>query len=164
MTRKITYAALAATTLAGLAISAAPAQAAQERPAGNHCVADISDRTGASMSCFTSEAGAQRAIDGRRGWIPLVIFYDGTGYGGKSLTLGHANGACTASTGNVDYAHPNLGAYGWNNRASSFVTRNRCDMKGYDGTSYTGDSFKSWVDHDSRLVRWNNDISSFRLS
>ena len=163
MTRFTTYAALAGTALAGLAV-AAPAQAAQERPAANHCVADIADRTGATKTCYTTEAQAQRAVDSRRGWIPLVIFFDGTGYGGKSLTLGHANGACSASTGNVDYAHPNLGAYGWSNRTSSFVTRNRCDMKAYDGTSYTGASFRGWVDHDSRLTTWNNRISSFKLS
>lgn len=161
MLRKLAYVGVAAATFGGMAV-AAPAQAAPDRAAvGAHCIGDTDGRL---LSCHATEADAQRATDGMRGWIPLVIFYDGTGYGGKSLTLGHSNGACSTTTRDVDYALPNLGTYGWNNRASSFVTRNRCDMKGYDGTSYRGDAFRGWVDHDIKLVRWNNDISSFRLS
>jgi len=64
----------------------------------------------------------------------------------------------------VNYALPDLRVYRWNNRAGSFVTRNRCDLKGYDGFNYNGDRFRRWVDHDIRLTRWNNDISSFKLS
>ncbi|MEI2774942.1 MAG: hypothetical protein V9G19_03020 [Tetrasphaera sp.] len=160
MIRTITVSAVAAGLAAGVAV-AAPAQAtmSESTPPGDHCVGNVDGRL---LGCYATEAEADRAMSGAR-WIPLVKFYARTGYAGKTLRLGGAK-ACTVTLNDVNYAHPNLGVFGWNNRASSFVTRNHCDMVGYDGKSYRGDHFKRWVDHDIRLVRWNNDISSFALS
>ncbi|CCH75533.1 hypothetical protein [Nostocoides australiense] len=158
MFRKLGYAALAAGSVAGLA-TAAPAQATTSAPAGNYCVGDIK---GGLIGCYDTEREADRVMANKR-WIPLVIFFDNTGYSGKRLTLGHAR-PCTATLSDVNYALPDLRVYRWNNRAGSFVTRNRCDLKGYDGFNYNGDRFRRWVDHDIRLTRWNNDISSFKLS
>lgn len=160
MIRKLALSTAALGAVATLGMTA-PAQAAEQGPAGAHCVGDTDGRL---LGCYPSEDAAERSIAGNRGWVPLVKFYDKTGYAGKTLTLGHSSGACSATLGDVDYALPNLGTYGWNNRAGSFVTRNRCDMKGYDGKSYTGDAFRKYQDHDIRLTRWNNDISSFKLS
>lgn len=158
--RTITTATLAAGFAAGVAL-AAPAQAAsaESTPRGDHCVGNVDGRL---LGCYPTESAADRARSGAR-WSPLGKFYDRTGYAGETLTLGGAR-ACTATLGDVNYAHPNLGVFGWNNRAGSFVTRNRCDMIGYDARKYRGDHFKRWVDPDIKLVRWNDDISSSRLS
>lgn len=161
MLRTATYAATGL-ALAGAVALGAPAQAAPQpaaSPAGDHCVGSFDGRL---LGCYDSPAQVERALSAAR-WMPLVKFYDRTGYAGKTLTLGGAS-ACSPTLGDIDYAHPNLGAFGWNNRAGSFVTRNRCDMVGFDFKRYGGDRFKRWVDHDIRLVRWNNDISSFALS
>lgn len=147
-------AALGLLALAPAASATAPAQ---------HCAADIASKR---MVCAASqdEAVARMAATQKSAkWVAHVILYDGTGYSGASLTLG-GGGSCTATTSDVDSQAVDLGAWGWSNRASSFVTRNRCDMKGWDGTNFTGAHFAKYQDHDIKLTTWNNRISSYKVS
>jgi len=66
MLRKLAYVGVAAATFGGMAV-AAPAQAAPDRAVGAHCIGDTDGRL---LSCHATQAEAQRATDGMRGWIP----------------------------------------------------------------------------------------------
>ena len=136
-----------------------------ETAANQHCVADLN--TG-SMTCFKTAQEADSFGNTRQAatalaWQVHVILYANTGYSGASIRLG-SDGQCSATTTDVDGVQPNLGNFGWSNRASSFVTRNQCDMKAWDLTNYRGDHFSTYRDHDIALTALNNRISSFKTS
>lgn len=164
MFRTLASSALAiGTGLAGLAI-ATPAQAVTTAPKAQHCV--VSAETGASLGCYTSLASADRAGSTER--APLLVLarlFDRTGYDARGATLTvKGSRACTASTGNLDLGLTNLGAFGFDNRTSSFYTRNRCDLRGYTGYYFGGTGFAKFQDADVRLVKFNNNLSSIKLS
>ncbi|WP_343952143.1 hypothetical protein [Nonomuraea longicatena] len=143
--------------------SAAADPTSTETATRPHCVADTGST---SMTCFETEREADAFGDGSQiaaTWQVQVILYDGSGYSGASIRLG-STGRCSPSTGDVDGFAPDLGRWGWSNRASSFLTRNNCDMKAWDLTDYRGDHFATYRDHDIELTGMNNRISSFKLS
>ncbi|MBG6089650.1 hypothetical protein [Actinomadura viridis] len=154
---------IASTVLALAAPAAAAGPTSTETATHPHCVADMGST---SMTCFTTEREADtfgNASQVTAAWQVHVILYDAFGYSGASIRLG-SEGRCSSSTSDVDGVQPNLGRFGWSNRASSFLTRNNCDMKAWDLTSYGGDHFATYRDHDDRLTGMNNRISSFKTS
>ncbi|MFN8099706.1 MAG: hypothetical protein U0Q21_15615 [Dermatophilaceae bacterium] len=162
MFRTFSYAAAAVAVVGSVAV-AAPAQAAQERPQGQHCVVTTDGR---SLGCYASLADADRAGSTER--APLLVLarlFDRTGWDGRGATLTiKASRACTTSTANLDLGMTNLAAFGFDNKTSSFYTRNHCDLKGYTGYSFGGTGFARYQDADQRLVKFNNNISSIKLS
>ena len=95
------------------------------------------------IACFGSEAEAdsRQAATMPAGWTVHVVLFAKTGYSGKRIRLGSSLGKCTPRTNDVDGAAPDLNfgpGQNWNNRARSFVTRNRCDAKLFGGRNFTG--------------------------
>ncbi|MFI0369191.1 hypothetical protein ACH35V_15010 [Actinomadura sp. 1N219] len=160
-------AALTSTVLAlGASAAAAPSvtgSTLMETATHQQCVAEM-DTT--SMRCFQTEQEADAYANARQAtsaWKVHVILYDPSGYAKPSIRLG-SEGKCTKKKGDVDGVQPDLGDLGWNDRASSFVTRNRCDMKAWNGKGYDGKHFKKYRDHDIELTGLNNKISSFKTT
>ncbi|MFN8099735.1 MAG: hypothetical protein U0Q21_15760 [Dermatophilaceae bacterium] len=149
--------ALSAAVAAGL--TAAPAAAASSTPARDQCVATAGSTESA---CFATEAELASWKAARPGWRVLVLFFDGNNFRGAKKELGGYRN-CTITTGDVDYANPAM-PYGWNDRVSSFITMNGCDVLGYRHTYYGGGRFDRYTDRAANLGSWDDDISSFRLS
>ncbi len=162
MIRKTAIASLAVGALGGLALSA-PASAAPERAVAKHCVITVEGR---SLGCFASLAEADRVgTDAKAPLLVLARLSDRTGYDGRGATLTvKGSRACSSTTGDLDLGLTNLAVFGFDNKTSSFYTRNRCDMKGYTGYSFGGTGFARYQDADQRLVKFNNNISSIKLS
>lgn len=160
MYRTIVATALTGTTAIGLGAVALPASA-DARPAATHCVASVTDGL---IGCYATMADADRAVAAHR-TVQLAILYNDTGWSPAhgTMTLVQTHG-CTRTTSDVDWQIADLRVIGWNQRIGSFVTRSHCDLKGWDGFNFRGDHFKRYVDHDIKLTRWNNDISSLKLS
>lgn len=146
---------------AAASVSSAPT--ARETATNHECVADVD--TG-SLTCFTTAQEADSFADARQargGWQVHVKLFDKTGYTSPSIRLGSA-ARCSDTTSDVDGVAPNLARFGWSNRASSFLTRNNCDMKAWDGKNHNGDHFPGYRDHDKKLGALNNKISSYKIS
>jgi hypothetical protein len=158
-TLPLTAALAPSTYAAGLPPAGSPSVPAAPTPRADHCVATVG--TGES-ACFASagEVAAWKAA--HRGWRVLVLFFDGSSYRGAKTELGGYRN-CTLTKSDVDYANPAL-PYGWNDRVSSFITMNGCDLMGYRHTFFGGAHFVRYTDRAATLGSWNNDISSFRLS
>ncbi|WP_455575510.1 peptidase inhibitor family I36 protein [Actinokineospora sp. 24-640] len=150
------------TALAALGAVLVPSLAVAAPGTAQYCVGDLDTGT---VSCHVSKAVADTAQPRTALWTVHVILYDGTGYGGAAIELGSADPTCSVTTGDVEGVQPDLRTYGWNNRASSFVTRNQCDMKLYDGINY-GPASTGYLDHSINLgnIGWNNRLSSFKTS
>ncbi len=107
------------------------------------------------------------AVSGAAALTTIARFYDGTGYTGATFTVAHQNGPCTTTYADTDYWYVELGSFGWNNRISSVRTYNRCDIKLYDGTNFSG-AVSVWIDASSNLsgigTGWNNRASSVKFS
>jgi len=151
-----------ACAVAGLVMAAAPSVAAPA-PVGQHCVANIV--TGV-QKCYSSEADAAKFGTGERvATVPLVTFYDGYNKGPSSYTA-RGPRACSTSTTDYDYSHPNMANFGWNDRASSVVTFNHCDIWFSSDKNYEGECGNRWIDSsmDLRVQSCNNRASSYDLS
>ncbi len=155
----IRTAAAAGIALGGVMVGPAMAQAA---PA-EQCVLYAGET---SPQCF-SDSLARSSFEGESAmasWVTVGIFYDAAGYSNaRGQLVVKAPRGCDADTTSPDWSWSSI-TPAWNNRVSSFVTRNRCDLKGYTGANYTGDRFARYQDHDRGLVRFNNNITSFRMS
>jgi hypothetical protein len=132
------------------------------------CVADMQTR---QIACFASEAEAnlRQAAAMPAGWTVHVILYARTGYSGKRIRLGSGFEKCTRRTNNVDGAAPNLDfgpGQRWNDRARSFVTRNRCDAKLFGRRNFKGKRTRRYLDHSQNLANQglSRNLSSFRIS
>jgi len=146
---------------------AAPAAFAAQPPADETCVADMETR---QIACFGTEAEAEsrQAAAMPAGWTVHVILYAQTGYSGKRIRLGNSLANCTATTEDVDGATPDLNfgpGQNWNNRARSFVTRNRCDAKLFGGRNFTGKRTR-YLDHSQNLANQGlaGKLSSYKIS
>lgn len=147
---------------------AAPAVASAKPPADETCLADMQTR---AIACFGSEQEAQQrqAATMPAGWTVHVILYAKTGYAGKLIRLGNSAGRCTPTTRDVDGATPNLNfgpGQNWNNRARSFVTRNRCDAKLFGRKNFKGKRTRRYLDHSQNLAKQGlaRNLSSYKLS
>jgi len=149
----------AAVAIAGSALAAGPARAAEPAAETQHCVIVLPDPDG--MTCFTSaaeafkyatggqEPGASKdpqatlRVDGfaTNGGTPvgnpaltyttLSWEFDQIGWTGNSVLFVGLNGGCTTSILDIDYATPTMPAY-MNNRIWSFRTYNNCWTRHYD--------------------------------
>ncbi len=120
------------------------------------------------QKCYATEAEALRLGTGDR--VPavnLVTFYDGFNKGPGSFTATGPR-ACTASTSTPDYSHPNMSRFGgnWNDRVSSVVTHNQCDVWFSSDINYEGECGNRYIDSQMDLRRdsCNNRASSYDLS
>ena len=87
------------------------------------------------------------------GWKVHVVLFAKTGYSGKRIRLG-SSGKCTPRTSDVEGVASDLNfgpGQNWNNRARSFVTRNRCDAKLFSGRNFTGKRTR-YLDHSLNLA------------
>jgi hypothetical protein len=153
--------AIAAACIAPAATSAAP-------PAEETCVADMQTR---QIACFASdtEADSRQAATMPAGWTVHVVLFARTGYSGKRIRLGTSHGNCTPRTTDVDGVAPDLNfgpGRNWNNRAHSFVTRNRCDAKLFGGRNFTGKRTRRYLDHSQNLANQGlaGKLSSYKAS
>lgn len=132
-----------------------------EAPAmsSRHCVGDLD---GGEAACFTSAAEVAAWKAARPGWRVLVVFFDGGNFLGAKKELGGYH-PCTASKLDTDYANAVM-PFGWDNRVSSFVTMNGCDLLGYRQSYYAGGRFAGYLDRQAAMGTWSDAISSFKLS
>jgi hypothetical protein len=145
-----------------LMLAASPATAAEREGAAQRCAVNV--QTGRT-ACASDEARAVQLAGISPQAVRAVTLYDGTGYTGASITYYVAR-PCTAGY-DGEYGVPNLGADGWNNRASSLKTYNRCDAHLHDGVNYTG-AVSTWIHQASNLATigagWSNRASSMGIS
>lgn|GEM_PF-1911607 len=138
-----------------------------------HCIALLDD---GSVVCaptveeadeaFTEETGLVRVSDGTalRGSVgtlavyTLATLYPNNGYGGSSYTITRTF-ACNGSTVS---GVPNLATSGMDNIVSSFQTYGGCQVRLYDGTSYTGSTF-GWAGSSTSLGSFNDLASSVQV-
>jgi hypothetical protein len=158
----------AAALASAAACVAAPAAFSAPPPADETCIADMETR---QIACFGSEAEAERrqAATMPAGWTVHVVLYAKTGYSGKRIRLGNRQGNCTPRTTDVDGATPNLNfgpGQNWNNRARSFVTRNRCDAKLFGRSNFKGKRTRRYLDHSLNLANQGlaGKLSSYKIS
>jgi hypothetical protein len=153
-----------AAAVAGMVVAAAPAVAAPA-PALNHCVGNIVTYV---QKCYATEAEALRLGTGERApAVNLVTLYDGFNRGPASFTITGPR-ACTATSGDRDYSHPDMRRFGgnWNDRPSSVDTYNQCDIWFSSEIEYIGECGNRWIDEQMDLRRdsCNNRASSYDLS
>jgi hypothetical protein len=168
LTRSKSVIAGAPIALALAAAGIAAPSALSAPPADETCVADMQTR---QIACFGSEAEAEtkeRTVM-PAGWTVHVKLYEQTGYSGKRIRLGNSAGDCTPKTSDVDGATPDLNfgpGQNWNNRARSFVTRNRCDAKLFGGRNFTGKRTRRYLDHSQNLANQGlaGKLSSYKIS
>jgi hypothetical protein len=146
-----------------LTLAASPATAASPGGGGAlRCAVNL--ETGRS-ACAADDAAAARLAGVGPQSVAAVRLWDGFGFTGASKTF-YVGAPCTPAY-DTEYAFPNLGVYGWNNRASSVETFNRCDVHLHDGYNYTG-AVSTWIDRsgDLRAIGsgWNNRASSIGIS
>jgi hypothetical protein len=145
-----------------LTVSAAPAIAAGSAGAEQRCAVNVATR---QTACAANEARAAQLSGVGALSVKAVTLYDGTNYSGASITYYVAK-ACTAGY-DGEYGVGELGADGWNNRASSLKTFNRCDAHLHDGANYTG-AVSTWIDASANLAAigggWSNRASSMGIS
>jgi hypothetical protein len=97
------------------------------------------------------------------GTVQHFTLYEGTGRSGACITF-YDYGNCTAGYGDVEGLY-NLRAWGWDNRASSLLTRSSCDVRLYDAFDCPGTGAKSgWIDYDENLGTWNDRTSCLTVS
>ena len=97
------------------------------------------------------------------GAIQHFTLYDGTGPGGSCITF-YDYGSCTAGYTDIEGLY-NLRGWGWDNRASSVVTRNSCDVRLYDAVDCPSTGAKSgWIDYSENLGTWSNKASCLIVS
>jgi len=148
--------------LLGMLITATPAVAAT--PDGP-CVYNTD--TGQAQ-CFASEAEAESSL--RSAAAAAVVqarLYDLAGHQGLLLTM--TGQACTTATSDLEGFGTFQGQLaGLNNRVSSVRTYQHCDVKFYDGFSFSGTS-SAWIDFCTNLAtcttaNWSNGAGSFKVS
>jgi len=131
-----------------------------------HCVVNLDTRAAA---CAPAPGEARALADAGVAALTIAIMYDGTGYGGASVSFVQSR-QCTASYDNEwqwdDLS--NVPGWGnWNNRISSVRTYNRCDVKFYDGIDFGG-AASTWIDASSNLATvgsgWSNRAGSVKFS
>lgn len=156
--------AVAVSALAAGTLATAPAAMAQTSPSeatNGSCVLYVGD---AALHCSTgSQRLASRASTGAKSsWVVVGYFYSRSHYAGSVLTV-KAPAGCDVDTRTPDWSWKAI-TPDWNNRVRSYVTRRHCDLKGYDGSNYTGEHFRGYSDHDGYMPHWGGRISSFRMS
>lgn len=150
MARGLAAGAFAAAMIATAGVSSASAEQAAE-----NCVVNVETGNGV---CDDSAARAEAAAA-----YVLVRFWNGYDYTGATLTL--TGGHRCKTPLDPEYYHPNLGNFGWNNRASSVIAYNNCVVKLYDLPGLRGASSR-WLLSWSNLgtIGWNNRATSVRVS
>lgn len=147
--------------LLGLLITATPAVAATP---GGSCVYDTD--TGQAQ-CFASEAEADSSLRAAAATVVQARLYDSAGHQGLLLTV--TGQACTTPTSDLEGFGSFQGQLaGLNNRVSSVRTYQHCDVKLYDGFSFSGSS-SAWIDFCTNLATcttpsWSNRAGSFKVS
>ncbi|MER7418391.1 hypothetical protein ABT346_16680 [Micromonospora peucetia] len=150
-------------SMAGMVGAAAPAAASPSgKPAVQHCIGNLD--TG-RVTCASDPQEARQRSDVGTMALTIAIFYDGTGYSGATFTWTQS-GQCSPGYDN-EWQWDDLSEIGWNNRVSSVHTYNRCDVKFFGGTNFTGAS-SVWIDQSSNLGAigdgWNNRAGSVKFS
>lgn len=169
---------------------AAPSPIAREQARGSHCVVALSPGSAAKRSvvkdyrCFSSlsqavtfASGGKVRLGARSSFssadtalrrrssstasVPVLgIEYNGTGFGGTSLTLtGRGGSGCYGGT---EYSFTNLGTYGWNDRIESARTYSNCVGVHYKNSGLSGTS-TSVFGSKSDFGSLRNEISSIRF-
>ncbi|MGI5211439.1 hypothetical protein [Plantactinospora sp. CA-290183] len=138
-----------------------PATAAQ---GSRNCAVNLD--TGA-VTCAESEERALRAV-GARASLVIARTYDGINYTGTVLAWVQSR-ACTPSY-DSEFQWGDLrktAAGNLNNRISSVRTYHRCDVKLFDGFTFTG-AQSTWIDASANLAAvrtgWSNRASSIKFS
>jgi len=168
---------------------AAPSPIAREQARGSHCVVALSPGSAAKRSvvkdyrCFSSlseavtfATGGKVRLGARSSFssadtallgssstasVPVLgIEYNGTGFGGTSLTLTGSGGS--GCYGGTEYSFTNLGTYGWNDRIESARTYSNCVGVHYKNSGLSGTS-TSVFGSKSDFGSLNNEISSIRF-
>jgi hypothetical protein len=185
-TRTALYAAavtLVGSALAGSALAAGPAQAAQPAPDGEVCVLIL---PGELLKCFASPEEANEFVGDAQVGPPrgastgpstglaadsagrstaqiltlITKAFDLPFFLGSQLWVYGTAGPCSLTFNDVDYQLGNLG--GWDNRISSYMTFSICWLGGYDFVSFGG-AFRGYAPSTAVLGGgWDNDISSLR--
>lgn len=97
------------------------------------------------------------------GTVQHFTLYDATGRGGACITF-YGHGSCTAGYRDIEGLY-NLRGWGWDNRASSLLTRNSCDVRLYDALDCPSTGAKSgWIDYSENLGSWSNRASCLTVS
>jgi len=161
--RVLTAAACVLALVAGGLLSVAPVASAAPAASEEHCFVDIESGAAAcSQDAAVARATVSRGAVAAR--VDRVTFWDKTSYKGESITF-QGSSKCTPSYGDINGQVSNLGDWGWNNRATSLKTYNRCDVKLYNGVNFTGAS-SVWIDRTPNLAQigagWNNRASSYK--
>lgn len=168
---------------------AAPSPIAREQARGSHCVVALSPGSAAKRSvvkdyrCFSSlsqavtfASGGKVRLGARSSFSSadtallgssstasapvLGIEYNGTGFGGTSLTLTGSGGS--GCYGGTEYSFTNLGTYGWNDRIESARTYSNCVGVHYKNSGLSGTS-TSVFGSKSDFGSLRNEISSIRF-
>ncbi|ANJ06100.1 hypothetical protein LZP81_09515 [Streptomyces parvulus] len=158
--------------------SASPGtESARPVSTGSYCSTSLS--TGDS-ACYETEAALRKHVSASAelDLVYLYNWYNFQGGGGYRVLTGTQ--ACSAETSPVEYYDGNLGDDVWypnglnlNDSITSVQTANKCDIKFFEGTNFTGAS-TSYIDKCSFLGgggvgdcpagNWNDRASSYYIS
>jgi hypothetical protein len=101
------------------------------------------------------------------GTVSAFTLYDGNTWTGSCITF-WTFGACTTSTTDIEGLW-NLAGWGWDNRANSVHTYNKCDIRLYDVRDCPSSGLRStWIDQSADLrlgsVNWQNRATCVEIS
>jgi hypothetical protein len=110
-------------------------------------------------------AAACTQVGNASGTVSAFTLYDSNNYAGACITF-WKYGSCSASTTDIEGLF-NLSGWGWDNRANSVRTYNKCDLKLYDSRDCPG-SGSTWIDQSADLrlgsINWQNRASCVEIS
>lgn len=112
-------------------------------------------------------AAACTQVGNVSGTVSAFTLYDSNNYTGACVTF-WKYGACSASTTDIEGLF-NLSGWGWDNRANSVRTYNKCDLKLFDVRDCPGSGTRStWIDQSADLrlgsINWQNRASCVEIS
>ncbi len=90
--------------------------------------------------------------------VVISILYDNINYGGGSFVMSYNNANCATSA----YGYPQLGPYGWNDRASSFRSYAGCITAVFENINYGG-AVLGYQTNASSFGIMNDQASSWRV-
>ena len=153
---------------ASLALIGIPATAgattapARASAAAEACVANVDTQ---QLVCADNDASALRIMNAKTATSDIIIarIFDGYNQTGPSFYF-VKSGPCTPAY-DSEAQWGNLGQLGWNNRTSSLLTYNHCDVKLYQYYGF-GRPGTGWIDRSDDLsnIRWNDQASSIKFS
>ncbi|MDM4762184.1 hypothetical protein QT381_04090 [Galbitalea sp. SE-J8] len=123
------------------------------------CVAaaeDLVDAVEVAGVDLLFDNAAARATDGE---IALSTLYSDTGFGGAKLIMSASGSDCSTGA----YGYTSLSPYGWDNRAQSFKSSNRCTTVVFKNTNYGGTQYGYYSSSSNLGTAMNNQASSWRV-